>query len=93
MCRKKEEGRKPPVKKRYKGTLKGGLELVKDSQERNHNPFIGVVDDLLENEEMIKEHVDEPKHFGIHVAHLETMAPDIGKDDDRDMSIIANMFR
>ena len=50
------------------------------------------MDDLIENEEMIKEHADEPKHFGIHVSQLETLIPDSVKDDDRDMSIIANMF-
>ena len=97
MCRKKTEGKKLPVKKSHKGTLQGGLKLSKDSQERKHTALTGVVDDLIENEkinvdEMVKEHVHKPKHFGIHVSQLETMVPDSVKDDDRDMSIIANMF-
>lgn len=96
VCRKKT-AKKLPVKKSYKGTLKGGLKLTKDSDEMKHEPLIGVVDDLIENEEMdidamIKEHVHEPTHFGIHVSQLETLVPDSVKDDNRDMSIIANMF-
>ena len=86
------------MKKSYKGTLKGGLKLAKDSLERNHDkPLIGVVDDLVENEDinidaMIKEHIHKPKHFGIHVSQLETLVPDSVKHDHRDMSIIANIF-
>ena len=97
VCRKKRSGEKIHVKKSYKGTLKGGLKLTKDSDEMKHEPLIGVVDDLIENEEinidaMIKEHVHEPSHFGIQVSQLETLVPDSVKDDNRDMSIIANIF-
>ena len=88
VCKKKT-AKKLPVKKSYKGTLKGGLKLTKDSDEMKHEPLIGVVDDLIENEEididaMMKEHV--------HVTQLETLVPDSVRDDNRDMSIIANIF-
>ena len=73
------------------------MKLKKDSEERKHEPLVGVVDDLVENDEidveaMIKEHFRNPKHFGIHVSELETLNPDSVKDDHKDRDIIADMF-
>ena len=85
-------------KKAYKGTLKGGLKLTEDSREHRMDPVVGMVDDLVENEEinvknMMKEHFQAPKHFGIHLSELETLnAAGVREDKPRDMSIIADMF-
>jgi len=98
-CKKKKKGKKYQNKKNYKGTLKGGLKLTKDSGERIHTPFTGVVDDLSENknyniESMMAEHGKAPQHFGIRVSELEHLVPDGVKDEqkEKDMSIIADVF-
>ena len=97
MCRKpiKEKTEHKPYKK-YQGTLRGGLKLTEDLIERKHGPLVGVVDDLkdattIDIDAMIKEHIHEPKHFGIHVSQLETLHPDSVKQH-KDMSIIADVF-
>jgi len=97
VCKKPiKDKNKIKEKKKYQGTLRGGLRLTKDLNERKHGPLVGVVDDLkdattIDIDAMIKEHVHEPKHFGIHVSQLETLHPDSVKQH-KDMSIIADVF-
>ena len=98
VCRRKRTESNVQDKKSYKGTLKGGLKLQNNSGERKHEPLVGIVDDLIEIEEvdveeMVKEHFRDPKHFGIHVSALETLNPDSVKDDHKEKSIIADMWK
>lgn len=89
-------------KKFYRGTLKGGLKVVNsESQDQlEYEAVQGAVQETIGDDEtgmaeLIKEHFESPKHFGIHVSKLDPLEREQQQQQQHQhrvfTSIIANM--
>ena len=69
--------------------MQGGL-LLDQKLKRRHKPIIGIVDDITDdtsiNAEALKtEHLEEPKHFGIHLSKLRALENDRVQDKEQEI--------